>query len=315
MSSNIIYSSPLCSCIICREIKSAKGIHSHVNQSHNPSFKSDWKEKNKSDTRQLTVKAKNFQSLLIQLKEYYLCPKICSICNKEIDWFRRNNKFCSSTCGAIHSNTGKTHTIESRQKRGNTIKKTIQISKNNKTYKTYIQKVCKVCFTYCTICSTPILHRGWAVSRKTCSRECQIHASVGNRTYKNGRRLNIYYKKIDGSTVLLESSWEELLAIKLDELTILWERPMPIKWTDKEGKQRLYYPDFFLPEIGLYLDPKNPTALANSIDKMNVVASIIPIWIGDITKMISQLHLVKKVGFYPMTQFFTPVPKTGGIDH
>ena len=28
-------------------------------------------------------------------------------------------------------------------------------------------------------------------------------------------------------------------------------------WTDKDGNKRRYYPDFYLPDYNVYLDPKN----------------------------------------------------------
>lgn len=60
--------------------------------------------------------------------------------------------------------------------------------------------------------------------------------------------------------VLLDSSWELAMAERLDELQIKWIRPDPIKWVDREGKTRHYFPDFYLPEQDLFLDPKNPQA-------------------------------------------------------
>ena len=60
--------------------------------------------------------------------------------------------------------------------------------------------------------------------------------------------------------VLLDSSWELAMAERLDELGIQWIRPKPVKWVDSDGKTRHYFPDFYLPEHNLYLDPKNPQA-------------------------------------------------------
>lgn len=60
--------------------------------------------------------------------------------------------------------------------------------------------------------------------------------------------------------VLLDSSWELAMAERLDEIGVKWVRPEPIKWTDDGGKIRHYFPDFYLPEHNIYLDPKNPQA-------------------------------------------------------
>lgn len=69
------------------------------------------------------------------------------------------------------------------------------------------------------------------------------------------------YKKIDGTFVMLDSSWEEELAKRLDELKIEWTRPDSLPWIDEEGITHNYFPDFYLPKYNLYLDPKNQQAI------------------------------------------------------
>ena len=76
------------------------------------------------------------------------------------------------------------------------------------------------------------------------------------------------YTTKEGKEVLLDSSWEEILAKRLDELDVKWERPEPIKWIDNTGKSRNYFPDFFLPEYNLYLDPKNKYAYESQKEKI-----------------------------------------------
>jgi uncharacterized C2H2 Zn-finger protein len=57
--------------------------------------------------------------------------------------------------------------------------------------------------------------------------------------------------------VLLDSSYELIVARSLDENDVKWRRPSKgLKWFD--GKQnRHYLPDFYLIEYDVYLDPKN----------------------------------------------------------
>ena len=81
------------------------------------------------------------------------------------------------------------------------------------------------------------------------------------------RSVREYIKK-DGSTVMLDSSWEEMLAKRLDEQNIEWVRPGPMKWVDSTGRQRNYFPDFYLPESDLFLDPKNPAAMKQQNEKV-----------------------------------------------
>lgn len=80
------------------------------------------------------------------------------------------------------------------------------------------------------------------------------------------------YKDINGNIILLDSSWEEALAKRLDEQKILWVRPVtPIEWIDGNNIVHNYFPDFFLPEHNLYLDPKNPAAYMNQIEKIKIL--------------------------------------------
>jgi hypothetical protein len=78
------------------------------------------------------------------------------------------------------------------------------------------------------------------------------------------------YKRKDGSIVMLDSSWEEILAHRLDDLNIAWDRPVdPINWVDSAGKTRHYFPDFYLPDFNIFLDPKNPAAILAQQEKVN----------------------------------------------
>lgn len=78
------------------------------------------------------------------------------------------------------------------------------------------------------------------------------------------------YKRKDGSIVLLDSSWEEALAKRLDEQNIRWSRPKtPLEWIDAKNIKHHYFPDFYLTDHNLFIDPKNPAAYNNQIEKIN----------------------------------------------
>jgi hypothetical protein len=80
------------------------------------------------------------------------------------------------------------------------------------------------------------------------------------------------YKCKNGTEVLLDSSWEEALAKRLDALDIKWIRPtQPIPWTDNNGIMHNYFPDFFLTDHNLYLDPKNPIAYIVQRAKIDII--------------------------------------------
>lgn len=92
----------------------------------------------------------------------------------------------------------------------------------------------------------------WTDERREKTRQHQM--SLKHRRVMRHSRP---YVKHDGSIVILDSSWEEALAKRLDELSVSWERPEPIQWIDLAGRTRNYFPDFYLPQQQLYLDPKN----------------------------------------------------------
>ena len=71
--------------------------------------------------------------------------------------------------------------------------------------------------------------------------------------------------------IWLDSSWEYELAKRLDELEIRWERPAPIGWVDKKGTTHNYFPDFYLLDYDLFLDPKNPAAYENQKEKIKIL--------------------------------------------
>lgn len=80
------------------------------------------------------------------------------------------------------------------------------------------------------------------------------------------------YTKKDGTKVLLDSSWEEVLARRLDSLDVEWIRPtQPIKYITEDGKTRNYFPDFYLPHYDIFLDPKNPAAVAAQKNKLDIL--------------------------------------------
>jgi hypothetical protein len=70
-----------------------------------------------------------------------------------------------------------------------------------------------------------------------------------------------YYKNI-----WFDSNWEVKVAISLDKNNINWIRPhIGFVWTDC-GKK--YYPDFYLLDFDVYLDPKNDFLIKKDFEKI-----------------------------------------------
>ena len=112
---------------------------------------------------------------------------------------------------------------------------------------------------------------------------------------KRNRRIGFhratykYFNKWQNKNVVLQSSWEVEIAELLDNEGIPWIRPRSIPWIDSEGKNRRYFPDFYLPEHDLYLDPKNEYCMKQDKEKMTAVAKKVEVWYGDISKLKEQI--------------------------
>ena len=103
----------------------------------------------------------------------------------------------------------------------------------------------------------------WLGKKHTEESKKKMSESARKLTHRRLRKGTVRYKGI-----LLDSSWELALAKRLDEINIRWIRPKPIKWIDKKGLERNYFPDFYLPDYDLYLDPKNEYAFKNQSEKI-----------------------------------------------
>jgi hypothetical protein len=231
-----------------------------------------------------------------RIDTYNKNPSLCKCCSTSLEYKKRHNQFCSKSCAATYNNTGRIRTEESKQKTGKSVSLAYSLlsdeEKKNINKNIPRQKFSKIEWHTCKVCEKIFYTKTWSSPRITCGEvECKTHASVGIRPYTNGRRKIFYYfNKTENKEVLLESSWELDLAIWLDENNIPWVRPSPIKWFDSiKNKNRLYYPDFFLTEKGIYLDPKNPTALKIDQNKMEEVSKIIPILYGDLNTIKREL--------------------------
>lgn len=123
--------------------------------------------------------------------------------------------------------------------------------------------------TVCVICNKDTKTK----NRKTCSKECysklnklqsQQHPNCGGQ--KHTHRSKIFNNK--GEVFIAESTYEVKLSKILNSLNINWQRPSFFWYTDKKGNRRRYYPDFYLPEFDVYLDPKNEYLIKTDIDKI-----------------------------------------------
>ena len=147
------------------------------------------------------------------------------------------------------------HTEEEKRKISLTLRKNIPWNKGHK--KERIQNKCKFCnqmFTIRKVCT-----ENWC---KNC-----LSKKLSENAYKSKRgghtSRNIFYYKKDNIMVKLQSSYEVIVAKELENNNIKWERPNSILWKDENNQIHRYYPDFYLLDYNIYLDPKNILGLEN----------------------------------------------------
>lgn len=193
-------------------------------------------------------------------------------------------KFCSKSCAASHNNRKRKHSEETKKKIGLASSQQLRTRGGNKNH-------CSIKYVNCKVCDSR-----FAVSissiRQTCSTTCRTDAKTNRPGYRNGSRKNISITNpTSGEEVWLESSWELQLAKLLIKNSIEWMRPKSaIHWTDSKGNDRNYYPDFYLPNQGIYLDPKNPYCMGLDEEKMRIITQDYYVFYGDINLVISKLE-------------------------
>lgn len=235
---------------------------------------------------------------------YYSSPKLCKECGKIIPYKKRKNNFCNHSCCASFNDTRRIVREESNIKRSKAAKSrlghewTLQHWQNRKSV--HLKRKPRKLYCDIDIRRCPVCNSNFCVShnspRKSCGKkECRTYLSVGCRNYQNGsRKPTWYFNKTENKQVLLESSWEVKVAKLLDSKNIVWIRPKPIKWYDQNNKERFYFPDFYLPNYNMYLDPKNPYCMKVGAYKMSQVEKIISVIYGDIKIIYDYINNISK---------------------
>lgn len=254
-----------CSCIICKNEFSIKGFHSHFVRSHTQEGNEQTKQYGKLGAKifiennkdKIQTKKENIKS------SYYKTPNYCLQCNNALSFKQRSNKFCSISCSATYNNkerikNGYTLSQETREK--------LSILGKKQTKPPYSK------ISFCKNCNSLIKYS----HNKTCSKKCyselmskqakMIPQFGGN---KNNRAYG-WYDSIFAGKVWLESSYEYKVAKELDENNIHWVRPKGLKY-ELDGKSKTYFPDFYLTNYDIYLDPKNDYLIPLDTLKINTV--------------------------------------------
>lgn len=96
-------------------------------------------------------------------------------------------------------------------------------------------------------------------------------------------------KKVEYNGLLLDSTWEVIVAEYLDKHNIIWERPVIGFDYIYEDKSRTYYPDFYLPQYDVYIEVKGYKRQRDLI-KWKVVSNLIVISKKEIAEIKSNIY-------------------------
>lgn len=87
--------------------------------------------------------------------------------------------------------------------------------------------------------------------------------NMARKRKRRGKKKKLWskqseYTRKDGSVVLMDSTWEVMMAMRLDELEINWERDpkMKLEYKTRGGRMRNYIPDFYIPDLDIYIEVK-----------------------------------------------------------
>lgn len=239
------YKSPLCSCIVCHETKSAKGIFSHYLASHADEITKIKMVGNGNRKKPSTTKQKENAAYRREL--YNANPNYCFYCRISLNYDARNNKFCSHTCAAVVRNTGRKKT-----KTSTTLEKNIRPNYIRAPYTKISQ---------CIVCD-----KWFPGTRKTCSDLCYKSNNSKNGGYKeNSTRVHrTLYKG-----AWMHSGSELKFAQMCDKLNIQWHKNTSkyFEFFNNEGKLSKYYPDFYIANKNIWVEIKGKRYIRPDDDK------------------------------------------------
>jgi predicted nucleic acid-binding Zn ribbon protein len=197
--------------------------------------------------------------------------KLCPKCGNSHE---KPGKFCSRKCAnsrVFSDATNKQRSESNKLAAAN--RDSISYSKAVKQGHLFQGPYCGIKMRKCGACGEEF----WASKSKpqytTCSEECFLFVKRKNRAGSKTVYNNEMY----------DSSWEASMAKWFDENKIKFIRPKKsITWYDSIGKQRRYFPDFYLPTLDLYVDPKNKFCIQDQKEKLDKVSESIDLIYGEL---------------------------------
>lgn len=197
-------------------------------------------------------------------------------------------KFCCRSCSAKYNNKRRKRTKWTQAQRNKFSTKQKGVGKGIKRGLRITEKK-----MICTWCKSPF------ISKRYGDGAWQYHTYCSDACYLKIKQKNARgNKKCIYKGQKFDSNWEIIIAQFLDNNNITWNKPMTgITWTDKTNKQHKYFPDFYLPDYDIYLDPKNLIVQKQQQEKLDIVSKQINLIYGDIRLI--QEKVVQVAGLEP----------------
>ena len=176
----------ICCCVYCKQEKSSKGIHCHVDRAHLGATQYSSGYNGKYEV--LSVRAKDKTDLAI--KRYEDNPKTCATCKRPLPYEKRRGKFCNHGCAASHTNTtrsaaGWTPSLDHRMKVSEKLSGKVYV------HPTEVKSTCTECQ-----CEFTFIHHYTKRVKKFCSRLCAAKHSrdIRNKAARLNRPALINYR-------------------------------------------------------------------------------------------------------------------------
>ena len=192
-------------------------------------------------------KEKKIQKLTLWVSEKHACEK----CGKVMTEKYGSGRFCCRSCANSHQKSEQTkNKISIKARKNREVIKSKQLELQKKSYYSNPKK--------CVICNNiiPFEHK----NRKTCCETCyKKHLSkiakknkLGGITKGHGTGRGGNYKNIH-----CDSKYELIFLVYCIELNMNIERNFTFFiYTDKDNKQHKYYPDFYFPDLDMFIEIK-----------------------------------------------------------
>lgn len=204
----------------------------------------------------------------------------CLYCNTSITG-KYTKKFCSISCSAKFNNSNRKRTKwtdrqreQFSQAKKSAVSQGIAKLPTPPKAKHIKEKTCTNCGVSFNSVRGSFNIKGFPTY---CSEQCFLEIKQRNARGTKGIKYN---------ELIFDSNWEVDLAKYLDQHNISWIRPLKsIVWFDKACKPHKYFPDFYLPDYNVYLDPKNPIVISKQQEKLEIVSKMITLVYGDLTNI------------------------------